>query len=496
MSLTIAAFLRPLPPELAAAVLAESVCPSQKDMTGAWRGRALLASGSYETALECLAPLRERLHGLSCARVEIDLLYLSYYLARPEGRSELFESAIRLAAPDGLLLAEAYLALSLCAIADNDVTRAINALSFARDALRGLPEDASFRFVAAAIHRQLAHVLAQAAEYTGAASAADEAMRLSNTAEDGDMVDRSVYARGYVEWLRGDAESALGHLEDAELRTRTQGTALWRWVLLCLARVHAELGHPVEARQLAARSGFDQPEEHGFILLSTGDVEGCLRALEAGRAPTIDELPFRSAVRGLALMAKGDDREAAPLLTESMEQLTRAGLMHYASGIGLHLAFCHERARLPHSRVTLLTQTRFLAARGAAAFAWFDPVLAAWICDRARNDPASSAFVRKLQRRLQLPGMSDRAESTEKQVTAWRRGGLTWREIEILQRLLHHTLTARPLTRKQVAHDLGITAGTLKVHISRIRHKLGVTGARGDRALLAALSDPATERPV
>lgn len=452
------------------------------------RGRSLLAVESYEAAR---VELESVLPGLPAgpirARVEIDLLTLAYYLAAHARSEELFRSARVNSRGDPLLLAETYLALSLCTIAANDVRRTIDALGFAEDNLRPLLPSRARSLIAGKIYRQRAHVLGQVADYARAAEMAGRALGEAADVRDDMERCRATYTAGFVSLLAGRASKAIALLNEAEQLGRQYGSPLWRWTILCLGRAHAEAGRPLRGTRLAMESGFDAPEEYAFLALCTGDAVGAERVLSQARPATADEAPFRRAVSGIARAELGEWEDSARLLEQAAGEFAIAALRHYEIGARVHAAYARDQLSRGAGRRSLSSLLSSLAEAGAEGFAWFRPAVALWAAERGTRRE-TQALADTLRRRAFAWGDEAASEDVER-VDAWRSRGLTLREVQIVQAIQRQHATGMPeRERKELAADLGMSAATLKVHLTSIRQKFGVT-ERGDNELLAALRD-------
>lgn len=451
------------------------------------RGRALLAIQSYEAAqaeLEQVLPhvAEPRTRG----RVEADLLTLAYYLARQEKSTELFVAAREDACGDAVLLAETYVALSLCSVAANDVRRAIDALHFATDSLRSLPPGRDRSLVAGKAHRQLAHVLAQSADYARAADMARIAIEDAQQVDDTVERARATYTAGFVALLTGRVVEATRLLVEAETMSRRDELPLWRWILLCLGHALAEAGRPLEGTRKANESGFDSTEEYAFIALSRGDAFGARRILANARAPSADELPFRQAVNGVLLAELGDWSGSAKQLELAAAAFGATDLRHYEIGARLHAAYARYQVRRAAGRLELGPLMRDLAGAGAEGFAWFRPAVASWASEGG-GDRQTTRLIQSLRKRAAMWRTAALSEQADR-ASAWRSQGLTWREIHILQAIARQRLLGGPSKRrKELAAELRMSPATLKVHLTRIRGRLGVS-ERGDDELLSPSS--------
>jgi len=90
-----------------------------------------------------------------------------------------------------------------------------------------------------------------------------------------------------------------------------------------------------------------------------------------------------------------------------------------------------------------------------------------------------------------MPGVRERiAEAKARGLKVGVERGLTDREVGIVVALRDRT----DVDRDGLARRLGMSPNTLRVHLTRIRSKLGVGAARGDTAILAAARGQETSR--
>ncbi len=450
------------------------------------RSRSLLAIQSYEAAWVALkAALLDLPPGLLRTRAEVDMMSLCYYLAARDRVEELFQDARAGAQGHPLLLAEAYVALSLCATATNDMRRAVDALGFAEDNLRSLPPSRERSLVAGKVYRQRAHVLGQIADYVRAIEAAEHALEEAAKIHEEVESSRAEYTIGFVSLLAGRVARAISHLEIAERLGRRQVSPSWRWTALCLARAYAEAGRPFAAARLASESGFDAPEEYAFLAVCRGDAPAAHRILAAARPPMSDEIPFRQVVDGIARAELGQWVDSIRLLEDAADIFARAMLRHYELGARVHASYARDQLRRGAGRTAVLHLLHALTDAGANGFAWFRPAVALWAAERS-TDRTTRVVADSLRRRAADWAAAAEGEHAERAHT-WRAQGLTWREVQIVQAIIRQHVAGMPMReRKQLAVDLGISIGTLKTHLTSIRQKVGVT-ERGDNELLALL---------
>ena len=486
------------------------------------RARCLRAIEAFDVAWNELLPLREKVKDrLLRARVEQDLLHLSYYVrpssgggsradadargttgsqSEPVGHEldlrQLYESGMRDAGGDALLVAELDTAWSVHRLVSNDAQGALRAAQAAEDALRAAPQSRERELVLARLQRQLAHVLALAAEYPQARAAADASLASARRLRDPWETAWSTYATGFAAWCAGAVEDADSSLVRAEELLRPYGTSAWRWTVYCLARVRLEQGAIEEGDRLARQSGAGVASERAFIALARRDIG--VAAQLVGAAPP-DERPFSTAVEGMVVSRRGEPRTAVRLLEEARTAFAADGLQHYALGAAAHLAFARENLAYGGGRERGVRVVRELADRGGSGFAWFLPEVAEWLGKLAISDPRAAPLAKALRARGETArARARRASPSEPSevdgATAHlRMAGLTWRELDIVRRLSLLAQEGERLDRDTLAERLGMSPNTLRVHLTRIRAKLDVGDKRGDEAILEAVKRlPAT----
>lgn len=474
--------IRPLSNADARLLCAPETQPDQRLPPRLLHARALLTIRCYEEAAAELRQLRPLLpQGLLRARAEADLLLLTYYLGGREGARELFDSARVWASARPALLAELYLALSLAMMADNDTRTAMDAIRFAEDALVAERPGSDADLVRCRIQRQLAYVACQKALYAEARQAAEQSVGLATVMNDAGELEASQTSLGFVLWTAGEARRAAATFQSVEQTTQLTKGPLWRWIVLCLARIHSELGDHATAEQFANQSAFDAPEEYAFLAVARGDARTALAILTRGRTPSAAEQPFRLVVEGIALTRDDRPRDAIPKLQAATADFRTCGLDHYALGAAIHLAFAQDTVRRGAGRRQAATLLRELQAAAASGFAWFDVGVARWLLRAGGRDSSTQAIRSSLDDRLRDDGLPREFGARCRHV------GLTSRETEILSALRRSRGTE---SRGQLAQRLGISAATLRVHLWHVRAKLAVARAASDVEIIEALEGP------
>jgi len=464
------------------------------------RARCLRAVQAFDVAWNELFDLRERVRDrLVRARVEQELLHLAYYVT-PHALDvgALHESALKHAAGDPLLTAEIDLAWSVHRLFAKDATGSLRSAQAALDALRAVGDGRHRDLVYARVERQLAHILAQTADYRDGLAAAESAIATARKLRDAWEIANGEYVRGFAEWSAGTIEEAEATLLRAEELLRPFGTSAWRWTVFCLARVKIEQGHIEEGDRLARQSASGQEVERAFVALScreTDVAEQILQNADEGQRP------FTEAVRGMIEVRRGELRTAVRRLEDARTSFAASGLHHYALGCAAHAAFARESLAYGGGRERAIRVVRELGDRGASGFAWFLPDIAEWLGKVTIADPRAASLAKVLRvrgetaRERALRSAPAGASDVDGATAYLRMAGLTWRELDIVRRLSLLHQQGEELDRTTLAERLGMSPNTLRVHLTRIRAKLDVGEKRGDEAILEAVKRlPAAER--
>lgn len=455
------------------------------------RARCLRAMETFDVAWGELLGLKDKVREpLLLARVEGDLLHLAYYTGAKVDARALYESGLRHAAGDALLVAEIELAWSVHRIVANDATAALQSAHRAQDALRAVAPSHGRDLVHLRLQRHLAHVLAQAAEYRDARAAAEAALAGARKLRDDWEVAWATYTTGYAAWLAGAIEEADDALARAEELLRVYGTSAWRWTVFCLAGVKLEQGLIEEGDRLARQSAAGSESQRAFVALARRDPDV---ALQLVRDSPPGERPYSDAVEGMVLARRGELRPAIRMLEEARTALAVGGMHHYALGCVAHLAYARENLAYGGGRERAVRLARELAERGATGFAWFLPDVAEWLGKVAVADVRAAPAAKALRARGETArsraaraGPSEASE-VDGATAHLRMAGLTWRELEIVRRLSLLAREGEDIDRATLAERLGMSPNTLRVHLTRIRAKLDVGEKRGDGAILEAV---------
>lgn len=445
------------------------------------RGRCLRLVESFEPAWSALSALAARTSDPRIrVRAQIEIVYLAYYLVHHEEGERTAAAAEPLAAADPLMLADLHIARSVLATGADRIADAYKAIAFAQDALRAASAGRARDLAEGALQRQLVHLHAHSASYAAARQAARSAERLAGRT--GDAWERrwSTYARGFAEWASGDLEGAAATLGRAERSLRPSGSSLWRWTLYCLAAVETELGLASRAVTLTQRSGYGTEEGLAYLALRTGELDAAAGILGSGAAA--DDAATQ-AVRGLVLCESGDRPAGMRALEEARVRFSSAGVVHDALACAVHRAYWQERAKRGSGAPAARAAIRQIVQGGGEGFKWYDARVGAWLVPYARaEDDAIAARMERRARdvlaRAAPPGTGTGALRPER----LRSRGLTEREVGIVTALRDHS----EVDRATLAHRLGMSPNTLRVHLTRIRSKLGVGASRGDAAILTA----------
>lgn len=409
------------------------------------------------------------------ARARIELMTLSYYLDRPVDEASL-SAAIQQESGDAPgMIAEMHLACSLRATARNDLHAATRELHFALDALRALPPSEGRSRLSVRLDRHAAHVFAQAGMHREASAAATAALTRSSELGDIWEIAWSTYTQGFVGWCRGDPHEAADRYRSALQMLEANSSSLPRWIAYSLGRTEAELGLLEQAEQHIAMSSYRLPWDLAYLALLRADLGLGRRILQ----PHLERAdPFVIVVAGIIESVAGATSAGVELLARARLAFAAGGLMQFAFGTDLHLAFAQELRRRGSGRTHALQAVRELVRRGASGFPWPHRRLVEWLGGVTSQDHRLSGFGR-----LQADG----SHALDRDLSLLWDAGLTAREREVVIRLSERWKTGQREPRQQFARDLGIAPTTLRVHLNRIRSKLSVSATRGDQALMDAL---------
>lgn len=463
------------------------------------RARCLKQLESFDIAWSELAALFPQVQGVLAGRVATDLVHLAYYLVRPRDAERYARLAERHAAHDPLVMAELRLGISMNRTAANEITLALREARWAEDALAAAPSGRAADLVRLRLQRQLAHVLAHEGDHAGARAAADDALRLAAGIGDPWEMAWSTYATGFAAWMAGRNDEAVERFERAEAGLSRSRSPLWRYTLLCLARSRMERGDLAAGDRLARESGIGTPEDQGHLALLRGEPGVAERILSrAPRGAPADE-HFRDLVRALVRAQRGDARGAVRALEDLAQELGSRGMGHWAHGALVHAAYWRDALVRGSGAARAGKLVRELAARGGEGFAYYLPEVASWLGRAAERDAVAAPLARAIRGRAEAA--THRARSAvapaapsdlDNATIHLRAAGLTWRELDVLRELERVRAEGARLDRAALARRLGVSPSTLRVHLTRIRAKLGVSDRRGDEVLLdAALSPPA-----
>ena len=453
------------------------------------RGRCLRLVESFEPAWNEITALAVTAKDPRIrARAQIELVYLAYYLVHPDEGDLAAAAAEPIAADDPLMLADLHIARSVLATGSDRIADAFKAIAFAQDALRAAPRGRGRDLTDGALQRQLAHLHVHSANYAAAREAARAAERLARRTGDAWESRWAVYVRGFAEWAAGDLEAARRALTRAERSLRGSGSSLWRWTLYCLAAVEAELGFPSRAVTLAQRSGYGTKDALAYLALRTGDLDAATTMLGSS-SPVADATA--QAVRGLVLCESGERREGLRALEDARVRFSGAGLAHDALACALHWAYWQERARRGSGAPAARAAFSKIVDAGGEGFKWYDARVARWLVPVARrHHPAVAEKMTRRAMSVLERASPERSRTSALRPEALRERGLTDREVGIVVALRERT----DVDRDGLARRLGMSPNTLRVHLTRIRSKLGVGAARGDTAILAAARGQETSR--
>lgn len=445
------------------------------------RGRCLRLVESFQAAWSTLTAVAGRTKDPRVrARALVELVHLSYYLVRHDEGERAAAEAEGAAAADPLTLADLHIARSVLATGADRIADAFKQIAFAQDALRGAARGRGRDLAEAALQRQLAHLHIHAASYAEARAAARAVQRLATRLRDPWERKWATYTRGFTEWASGDLESARLSLAKAERDLRASRSSLWRWTLFCLATVETELGLSSRAITQAQASGYGTRSGLAYLALRAGDAAGAGDRI--GDDAPDDDIETQ-AVRGLVLCERGDRVEGSRELESARLRSATAGLIGDALACAIHASYWQERSRRGSGVTSARRAMTEILAGGGEGVRWYDARVAAWVAPLVRRADAAAAE-RIGRRAAAILARSSASLSAQVPPTPdLAAHGLTQREGEIVA-----ALRALPdADREELARHLGLSPNTLRVHLTRIRSKLGVGTRRGDAAILAAV---------
>ena len=444
-------------------------------------GRCLRLVESFQAAWSTLVAVAERAADARIrARANVELVFLSYYLVRHDEGERAAAAADEDAAADPLTLADLHVARSILATGADRIPDAFKQIAFAQDALRGAGRGRGRDLVEAALQRQLAHLHVHAASYADARAAARAVQRIATRLRDPWERRWATYTQGFTEWAAGDLDRARISLATAERDLRASGSSLWRWTLFCLATVEAELGLSSRTITQAQTSGYGTRSGLAYLALRAGDASAAVDRLGA----RVDGEDIETtAVRGLVLCERGERADGVRGLEDARVRSGTAGLLSDALACAIHAGYWQERSRRGSGATSARKAMEELLAGGGEGLRWYDARVAAWVAPLVRRaDPVAAERIARRAAAILARAAPAGAPGRFPGVRALRARGLTEREAEIVSAL-------RPgaADREELARRLGMSPNTLRVHLTRIRSKLGVGTGRGDAAILAAL---------
>jgi DNA-binding CsgD family transcriptional regulator len=408
-------------------------------------------------------------------RRRIEEFLLAYYLGKDvnleDGGGETNDPA-RLE-----LLAEQRIARSVRLTGLDRLPEAIREAHFARDLITSLRDGPQRATIETLLERQLAHLYAYGAEYRAAEAAAQRVAELSR---DGDWYARgwAQYLLGFVGWMSGRLEEALEAFVAAEHDLEPDGGPLWRWTRFCRATVGIELD--VVDEQSALLSGYGSRIDRAYLALRGGDLDVARQLLQDATNE-----PSEIVVGALLTARLGRRLEARDALRRARRQFRAAGFLHHALACDIHIGYMGAPDRADRDRA--LRAWHVLLEHGAVGYWWSDRAVTEWLLiqDRHLEPTVRTTLESRLLRHAARTGVGPTRSVTTVRLQLIA-SGLTDREIDILAAIEAGTLAGTSLSRTQLAQLLLMSPNTLRVHLTRLRSKLGVTARRGDGALLDA----------
>lgn len=450
--------------------------------TGVWH---LRLRGEYAAAITAASrltpadPVEVRLLGAERAR-------LAYYQGRFRQGREIAEALI--GAPD-LASARAAVASSLNALALN---RGHLALARINDALLRL------RMLRAPIDDtvdariQLVHVLAHMGDRATSISTARASLTIARSGASVRSYARAEYALGFALALAGE-EEAIERLVAAERLARPQGGTLWHWILFCLATCLRDLGFSRTAGVYRARTEVSLRHERAWFHIRERELGSI--AIWTRPPITADERPFLRAVLAAQRLHDPTLRKRGRvfrLALRAAREFASGGLHHWGWG-ALWIAAADPTAPSDARRRVAEEVIANLERSGSRHWGFFDPHLAyPWI----RRLGASRRLVDHIEATLRARPGADAVAIVDglgvfdpAAVPALLEAGLSPIEISTVVHLLDRWLDGAAVQRSALAADCGVSEGTLRARMNRIRAKLGIERARGVVPILAYLAD-------
>ena len=203
--------------------------------------------------------------------------------------------------------------------------------------------------------------------------------------------------------------------------------------------------------------------------------------------PFLEDPPI---TRAWLLLAKGDEVSVAAgqvLLTHLLQHVESMHSTRKTIQVLALQAWAYDLQGRESEALEVLERALALARPGGFIRTFADlPPLVRLIHELRKRRKARRQIDRKLDAYLQdlLSTMSSRAAPTVSTEALLRQEGLeplTDRELQILQ------LLDKDLTNKEIAHELVLTTGTVKVHTSNVYRKLSVNNRRAAVTLAKSL---------
>ncbi len=353
---------------------------------------------------------------------------------------------------------------------------------------------------------------------------------------------------GTVLWGRGEfdgcieAENRALALSGRHIQQVQERIGSW------LGTALRDAGRFAEAERAYAFGGWEATLDAAFMAVLTCPADTALaRAKELEQEWHLsDNVVGRSSaemILGAAMREAGDGMGALAHMREGVRILKEGGYRFRLVSALMHLARIEYELSLPDARRTLAEAFDLAATDGYFHLFWWDPKLMAFLCEKAMEEGVQPDYAAQLaQRRLRMGRAESlaRAESRGSETSEQRTGdglppaargdqnrqlaellagcadpqvreyivqavvenvvsfdgvrslrldhGLTWREIEVfieyyLRRTVASTSSGNPL-RLDCAINLGISAHTVRYHVSNIRGKLALPASLSGRGIL------------
>ncbi|TMC48938.1 MAG: hypothetical protein E6J20_18475 [Chloroflexi bacterium] len=297
--------------------------------------------------------------------------------------------------------------------------------------------------------------------------------------------------RSLLDRCSGNSRAALGRLQKARDEAMCQ-PQLWRHLTAEAASLLIATGDRAGALRLLPTVALVDPTDAAFVAAACGEIDHAKHLLASSVSSSALGTARQLAVNGFVALHEGRMRSAAQHLARAERVFRAFGVRFHAIGCTVAASFALEAARRGTGRSPALRALKEMSSLGLRSCAWLEPQTAEWLIQVGGRDECPRALSELLRGAPPCASVNDIGAHA-----GWALAiGLTEREAQIVRTLLDALAHGEQQRREQQADDLGITPDTLRVHLWRIRQKLGVTH-RGDLALARALDawyqgDPAS----